>query len=88
MKPLYKHTIVIWAEEDLGGAELNQIAREASDGMAYCSQQTSVLINSPELDPDWESTEFFGEEDDEDFWEDYWDEDYDDDDYAGEGLDA
>ena len=59
MKPLYKTTIVIWTEEDTRGWELEDLAREATVGVAYCSTQTIAAVLDPEEDPDWDGTEFF-----------------------------
>lgn len=63
MKPLYKTVIVIWTEFDPRGWEIDSLARESVDGEAYCSQQLIENIENPEKDPDWDGTEFFGEDD-------------------------
>ena len=57
---LFKTTIVIWSEYDPTGAvELEDLAREAQRGDAYCSKQESVFVEEAESDPDWDGTEFF-----------------------------
>lgn len=61
MKPLYKTTIVIWSEDDpTNKMELSELAREAESGDAYCSNMHSVRVTDPEVDLDWDGTEFFG----------------------------
>ncbi len=64
-RPLFKHTIVIWSED--GTREnLEDIAREANHGNAYCAAYNVKQVDVPENDPDWDGTEFFGvDEDDE-----------------------
>jgi hypothetical protein len=57
---LYKTTIVIWSRYDSDKAELVDLAREATNGDAYCSRQESVAIERPRDDPEWDDTEFFG----------------------------
>lgn len=59
MKPLWKHVIVIWAEEDLCGLTLEELGYESDRGSAYCSVMTSGLVDDPEEDPSWDGTEFF-----------------------------
>lgn len=68
MRPLLKHTIVIWSELELNPVSIEDLASEATDGAAYCSVQRAQRIEDPSHDPDWDGTEFFGvdEEDDED----------------------
>lgn len=61
MKSLWKHVIVIWAEEDLCGLTLEELGYEADRGSAYCSTMTSNLVDSPEMDPNWDGTEYFDE---------------------------
>jgi len=61
-RPLFKHTIVIWAEEESKG-DLEDIAREADQGGAYCSAYDVKRVDVPENDPDWDGTEFFGVDD-------------------------
>ena len=60
---LYKTTIVIWSEHNpqSGMTELEDIAREATSGNAYCSKELTELVNDPSLDSDWDNNEFFGE---------------------------
>jgi len=59
-KALYRTTIVIWSEYDGEKVEIEDLAFQATEGNAYCSKQSSVLVREPELDPDWDGTEFFG----------------------------
>jgi hypothetical protein len=59
MKPLYKTTIVIWSEFDPKLIELDDLAREAMRGEAYCSKSDSNYLKDPGADPDWDNTEFF-----------------------------
>lgn len=59
-KILYKTVIIIWTEDDpTGKLELADLAREATDGMAYCSKMKATRIKNPAKDPDWDGTEFF-----------------------------
>jgi hypothetical protein len=57
--PLYKTTITIWSEFDPSQVELEDLAREAMRGAAYCSRQNVSHIENPSADPDWDGTEFF-----------------------------
>lgn len=60
---LYKTTIIIWSEEDpTEKYELKALADEAERGSAYCSKMQAELVEDPTKDPDWDGTEFFGEE--------------------------
>ena len=61
MRPLIKTTIVIWSEPDYGtdNLEIDELAREAMVGDAYCSSQVSQLVEDPDQDPMWDGTEFF-----------------------------
>ena len=61
MKPLWKTTIVIWSQYYAGDVELEDIAHDAASQDAYCSKQTSVRVEDPQGDPDWDGTEFFEE---------------------------
>lgn len=58
---LYKSTIVIWSEFNpkQKQLEIDQLAREAIDGEAYCSKQETKLVKDAKADPDWDGTEFF-----------------------------
>lgn len=58
-KKLFKTTIVIWSDYDPSGIGLDDLAREAISGDAYCSKQAKELIRDPQKDPDWDGTEFF-----------------------------
>lgn len=42
--------------------ELDDLAREAMAGDAYCSSMESVLVSDPAGDPAWDGTEFFDSE--------------------------
>lgn len=65
--PLFKTTVVIWSREDPSGIgepdeHLSMLAREAEVGSSYCSRETTERIEDPASDPDWDGTEFFGED--------------------------
>jgi len=64
---LYKTTIVIWTDDhpELNRLEIDDLARDAICGDAYCSLQTTEEVTDKEQFPD---TDFFGtdEEDEED----------------------
>lgn len=60
--PLYKTTAIIWSEFSGEEVELEHLAREATDGEAYCSGYRSERVEKPESDPAWDGTEFFGVE--------------------------
>jgi len=64
---LFKTTVVIWSEynPEENGTELEDLARDATDGESYCSKQTCLKVEDPTKDPDWDGTEFFGVDDDE-----------------------
>jgi hypothetical protein len=59
MKPLHKTTVVIWSEFDGTEVELEALARETTEGEAYCCRYRSELVADPVTDPDWDGTEFF-----------------------------
>jgi len=62
MRKLNKTTIVIWSDPDLTHPEeyeLEDLAREAESGLAYCSSCTTETVLDPEKDPHWDGTEFF-----------------------------
>ena len=61
-RPLYKTTIVIWTSYEFH-AELEDLAREATSGDAYCSTFTTVKVDTPATDPAWDGTEFFDDTD-------------------------
>jgi len=69
---LYKTTIVIWSENDpshfdgMNALSTLALAREAESGNAYCSKAKTELIKDPAEDPDWDGTEFFAGDEDED----------------------
>lgn len=58
MKPerLHKHTIVIWRSADSRELELEDLAREADRGDAFCSHHGLELVTDQSQFPD---TEFF-----------------------------
>lgn len=63
MRPLFKHTIVIWSE--LGQMDdLATIGGAADCGEAYCAKYEVDQVEDPSKDPDWDGTEFFGVDDD------------------------
>jgi hypothetical protein len=62
IKSLFKTTIVIWSDEDpTHKYEIIDLAREATDGMMYCSDVAVKEVKEPKKDPDWDGTEFFDE---------------------------
>ena len=60
---LYKSTIVIWTDYNPVQRELEDLAREAQVGDAFCSKQESTFVEDPSNDPDWVDTDFFGDPD-------------------------
>lgn len=64
MRRLRKHTIIIWSEVEVtkGNTSLEDLAREAVEGEAYCARHTEEIITNPEQDPDPPGDEFFGED--------------------------
>lgn len=66
MDTLYKTTIVIWSEynPEESCMEIDELARAACGGNAYCSKVETVHVEVPERDRDWDGTEFFGEPED------------------------
>lgn len=66
MRQLVKHTIIIWSELELENEEVHVVAAEATNGEAYCSKHETDIVENPENDPDWDGTEFFGVDEDED----------------------
>lgn len=61
--PLHKSTIVVWTEYEPSSLELEDLAREATSGDAYCSSSVSEYVEHPETDPAWDGTEFFDQPD-------------------------
>lgn len=55
---LWKTIITIWSEFDPQQVELEDLAREAVVGSAYCSRCFSAFVET-KTDPDWDGTEFF-----------------------------
>lgn len=62
MRKLFKHVIVIWSEVDKSGYELEDLARDAVRGESHYSKYECELVEDPSKDPDWDGTEFFGDE--------------------------
>ncbi len=60
--PLHKTTVVVWSRFPGEQVELEELAREATCGAAYCARYRSELVNDPERDPAWDRTDFFSEE--------------------------
>ena len=54
MKPLYKTTIVIWSEYDGSEVELEDLARAATEGDAYCSDYYTEYVKDPTKDKNWD----------------------------------
>lgn len=65
MRPLYKTTIVIWSDFDPAPYEIGALASEAETGGAYCSGRDELLVQTPETDEDWDDTEFFNSDEEE-----------------------
>jgi hypothetical protein len=42
---LYRTEIVIWSDDDPEGMELEDLAREATDGNSICTKQVTVEID-------------------------------------------
>ena len=61
-KNLYKTTIVIWSDFEPSNVEIDDLAREAVVGESYCSVRRDVLVRDTTTAPEWDGTEFFGEE--------------------------
>ena len=80
MRRKFKTTIIIWSDYNPIAAELEleDIAREATAGDSYCSSYTTERVDEPELDPAWDGTEFFSEEDEDEPVDDDDDEPFDD----------
>ena len=63
-KTLYKTTIIIWSEYDpTDKVELVDLAREATEGSAYCSVMKAEQVKDLSKDKDWDGTDFFNLED-------------------------
>lgn len=70
-RPLFKHTIVIWAEEDFTAAEGEEpaghwtddpiaiLAQEARSGSALCASFSAERVEDPSSDPAFPDTDFF-----------------------------
>lgn len=63
-KTLWKTTAVIWTDFNPQTLEIDDLAREAMGGDAHCSREDHELVEDPAGDPDWDGTEFFGVDDD------------------------
>ena len=59
---LFKTTIVIWSEYPTNEYSIEDLAKEATSGDAYCSIQFCEGVSDPEKFP---KTEFFGDDQDE-----------------------
>ena len=64
-KNLFKTTIVIWSDYDpspswCSSRPISELAHDATYGDSYCSKESSVMVEDPEKDPDWDGTDFFG----------------------------
>lgn len=57
-KKLWKTTITIWTDYDPTDVELEDLAREATCGDAYCSGQSAEAVIDAAQFP---QTDFFGE---------------------------
>ena len=57
---LWKSTIVIWTRYDPQDVEIEDLARDAVGGDAYCSRQEAAEVADARTDPDWDFSEFFG----------------------------
>ena len=44
---------------------LERLGYEAAEGEFYCSMQDTAIVDDPEEDPDWDGTDFFDLEEDE-----------------------
>jgi hypothetical protein len=60
--PLYKTIVVIWTEYNPVHYKLDELGYDATDGEAYCSKRMAFKIEDPALDPDWDDTKFFEED--------------------------
>ena len=60
-KMLYRTKIEVWSTYDTDHLELEEIAREATSGNAFCAIQISEPVLDPRQYPD---TEFFDEDED------------------------
>lgn len=68
---LWKTTLVIWSPYNptQENRELSDLARDAEVGESYCSQSITEYVLFPKLDPEWDDTEFFDVELDEEYEE-------------------
>ena len=60
---LFKTTIVIWSEYPTNEYSIDDLAREAISGDAYCSLQHCEGVSDPAKFP---HTEFFGDDEEDD----------------------
>ncbi len=65
-KNLHKTTIVIWTNFNPKDMNIDALAMEAVEGEAYCSVQKTKLVVDPSKDKDWDGTEFFNADEDDD----------------------
>jgi hypothetical protein len=68
MKPLYKTTVVIWTEYDTAKVDpqLMDLRFHAEYEYVHVSRMKCVRVAEPQMDADWNDTEFWDEEADED----------------------
>ena len=59
LRPLTKHVITIWTEPQDATRDLEQLAREAVRGSAFCTTHTQEVIQDPLTDPAPPSQDFF-----------------------------
>lgn len=62
-RALYKTTIVVWTEYDTEHLDIECLGQQAMDGEAHNSKFSCEYIEKPEDDSDWDDSEFFKEED-------------------------
>lgn len=64
-RPLIRHTIVIWTEDDLDDEiSLEDLGRDADQGGAYCASHVRVRVDDPLNDSHPPSDDFFDLEND------------------------
>ncbi len=61
-KQLWLSKIEVWTEFDPAGMELEDLAREATSGDAYCPLNEAIRVTNPDEFP---ATEFFDNPDEE-----------------------
>jgi hypothetical protein len=58
-KNLWKTKITIWSDYDPQSVALEDLARDATSGEAYCSKNSAVLVENPTEDLEWDGNKFF-----------------------------